>query len=93
MNENEKLHEICQKIWYKLYEKACIQDWVDIYTNMISSIMVETDVRETIFTQEFMDKFIDCLEIKYSTEQIKIYLWSIIFNLDDPTSYFYNLIK
>lgn len=91
MNEFEKLKQICDKIWYKYYKYK-----YEIPYNLdIDKIKIDKDVREIIFTKEFMDK----LETKLmgifwpNTSNVKVMLNWILYHLDNPVEYLYNLIN
>jgi len=85
MDEHLKLKIICDKIWYEIkFSNMYWKNWI-LYTDIWISEIYK-DVREIIFTQEFMDKF----EKKYWL----IEAWTLIrSNLNNPTEYLYNLIK
>ena len=84
--EHEKLKEICDKIWYnsEYFDWMWQASWS--YFHIQWSII---DVREMIFTPEFMDKF-----FPYSKASS---LWEfaeeLFENLDNPVKYLYDLIK
>jgi len=94
MTEYEKLKEICDVIGYEmLYMKNtnwfcenCQSDDVKINTWF--------DIREVIFTQEFMDKYFNKLywwRIRNWIEAM-IIKEDILKNLDNPTEYLYNTL-
>lgn len=98
MNEHEKLKEICKKIWYSLLENWIDWDWYNHYfwKEMLWWVWVlpwfkRYDVRQIIFTQEFMDKY-----LKYYSDNIWMsssdqIVYRLSLNLDNPTEYLYNL--
>jgi len=90
--EHEKLKEICDKIGYEINAELFYWDETDFRRqwNMYDEYDFVADVREIIFTQEFMSKFED-----YYIKD-KEYMWwkhLILHNLNNPTEYLYNLIK
>ena len=100
--EHEQLKEICDKIWYSTYMWQEEQNWPEIYIEKWfykpwcrRCIYQKMDVREIIFTKEFMDKYLKFINIK---EKINTSEWSLKFsiflfnNLDNPVQYLYNLI-
>ena len=90
MKNHKKLKEICDKIWYKVNYKFEFNDWyfTESYNEYDSCYMErEVNVREIIFTQDFIDKFKNCTLIE------DYYLADLILeHLDDPVSYLYKLI-
>lgn len=88
MTEHEKLKEICDKIWYNYDFIIWNPEWEHItYWKWEKWYKVYNDVREIIFTQEFMDKFIDKIWID------NIDFKEILFKkLDNPVEYLYNLL-
>ena len=76
--------------------------WKEFYKMVETEVYTELDVREIIFTTEFMDKYINfCIDnyaslniIASSKEALKkwIFIW-LMHNLDNPTEYLYKLIK
>lgn len=109
MTEHEKLKNICEIIWYKPkfnfeedeedYDYLCYYE----YNKWTWSTRI-IDVREIIFTTEFMNKFID-YRSKWKIEKVpceslistfaKWLIWSIDrkWHLDNPVDYLYNLMK
>jgi len=100
-NENEQLKEICDKIWFTTGKK---DNWTMRYItfslggkNTYYFDLIEENedirvlnVREIIFTKEFMDKYIDyCLE--HWLEDIS-FSDNLLSHLDNPVGYLYNLI-
>lgn len=99
MNEHQKLKAICDKIGFmwgwpiKIIWNETNKVWERInYKNPWVC-----DVREIIFTQEFMDKLID-------SWQTHVFMWDSRFNpniirewllnhLDNPVEYLYNLFN
>jgi len=102
MTEHEKLKVICDKIGYKSNTyKTCnpceIENidlqWTEVDINEINWVDVEKNVREIIFTQEFMDKYIDYVcdnRWHWIAEWVLQYIGQ---HLNDPVDYLYNLIK
>ena len=61
MTEHETFKWICDNISYKLSVKYHIHKWDNLeiwLNNEIDTPPIKIDVREIIFTQEFMEKFI-----------------------------------
>ena len=90
MTEHEMLKEICDKIGYEVYPrwiKFSKREWHKCFYTRVpeTDFLWYVDVREIIFTQEFMDKFMDTfpeVEIKW-----------LLLNLDKPVEYLYELMK
>ncbi len=97
MTEHEKLKEICEEIGYKwkLYTLESVID--DIVLDTYCKIRIDINVREIIFTQEFMD----LLAEYYCNMKKQIYIewWrpkkiaDIIHHLDNPVDYLYNILN
>ena len=90
MNEHEKLKAICEKIWYNISNGYFEIEGMLYFKSWYS--YVDIDVREIIFTQEFMDKLSEYLN-KNSIKDFKKMWWDICNNLDNPVEFLYNLIK
>ena len=94
MTEHEQLKEICDVIGYEskefLYFEAD-KDFDDIVSHFYREIFdeVEVDVREIIFTQEFMDKFNWYICIKDPEWK---YWESLYSNLNNPIQHLYNTL-
>lgn len=99
MTKHEQLKEICDKIGYNnpefvfnnlFYRKYNTEIWsedLSLYNNILN-------VREIIFTQEFMDKLFAFLLNKHTSILIaNTKKQGLLKNLDNPTEYLYNLIK
>jgi len=84
--EHEILKEICDEIGYNVdweYYK-----WRFARLNVYWSDYIWTNLREIIFTQEFMDKYQEYYWVTY------MYMWERLNkHLDNPTEYLYNLLK
>ena len=87
MTEHEQLKEICEIIGYDISEELDVwrsnksdETWMSYYN---------LDVREIIFTTEFINKFKAYAKI-IQPKDLSNYLMQ---NLDNPTSYLYNLIN
>lgn len=101
MTEHEKFVKICNIIWYTWISETAILGWVKNYP--ITSIDKKINVREIIFTPEFMDKYISNRD-KWQLESVpceslittfyKWLMWSIDreWNLHDPVTYLYNTL-
>lgn len=92
MWEHEKLKAICEKIGYE-------PNWMyDGYYYEVSDIHWRTsirdlNVREIIFTPEFMDKYLIYIvnwKSKNMVAHIKLHIFAY---LDNPVDYLYDLIK
>jgi len=94
MKEHEQLNEINELIgfnyedlWFRYYSNTFVKD-LEVWYRVL-------DVREIIFTPEFMEKF-----MKYIENNIEIGIWWInqVYiilcknNLRDPVSYLHNLL-
>ena len=98
--EHEMLKEICDLIWYKENRIDYCYVWdYDMIANLNSFVEFKNsveeyrilNVREVIFTQDFMDK----LALYINKNLNKSYnLWDIILkrHLNNPTQYLYNLL-
>jgi len=88
MTEHEKLKAICDKIGYELnFNKEIKWWWVekDIYT--------QKDVREIIFTQEFMDLYWRYIFIRDLDNWYMQWSWELLKHLDNPIDFFYSLLE
>lgn len=97
MTEYEKLKEVCDMIEYEYHpvgkEFECTVYDEELGINQDIYYKEIKDVRETIFTQEFMDKLVDYLEKRdWIVEKDPLYYF-IMKNLNDPTDYIYNLLR
>ena len=82
MNEYEKLKWICDKIEYKIdVDIRCDCDW---FYRLYNWEEAPVDVREIIFTTEFMDR--------YTGMHPALNMCNLLMNLDDPIQYLYNLL-
>jgi len=91
MTEHEQLKYICDKIWYEIKYK-----FDRTYYEQVADTEYRTiDVREIIFTQEFMDKYWEYYkEYKFSSSSIyQTMQLELLNNLDNPVQYLYELIK
>jgi len=84
--EHEQLKEIIDKIWYKIDDELYFYDDIKNYFRDCYWDCRNIDVREIIFNQEFMDLF-----RQYTHIDVKYWIW-LLFNLDNPTLYIYNLL-
>ena len=92
MTEHEQLKEICDKINHTApnWTQINYSQWMGLYYTEIDWDELEDyplceDVREIIFTPEFMEKFI--------TKKPTWHACNLLQNLDNPVQYLYNLIK
>ena len=117
MNEHEKLKCICDKIGYEV-KWDIHMNWLlknEVWTLYFEKLrknfykvicLWETrnvDVREIIFTQDFMEKYISYIDKNISPWIfVKREKWELVIpeihdwlirNLDNPVDYLYNLIK
>ena len=105
--KHERLKFICEKIGYENIDYSDRwyknEDWWNYTLNKYEFDLQDfrkLDVREIIFTQEFMDKFttID-MRRKWNIEPIpcssitETFNQLLMKNLDNPVDYLYNLIK
>ena len=95
MNKHEKLKEICDKIGYEIYFDNGV-----VWNNFTKeadywSWKYNINVREIIFTQEFMDKYIKFIKEKWilANSYYKLFLIDLHKNLDNPVDHLYTLIK
>ena len=93
--EHEKLKEICDKIGYDyMWHYMFNENWTEKVTNWS---FVSIDVREIIFTTEFVAKFnkyrIDQLDLTAYGPWKNSRLWEILNHLNNPVDYLYHLIK
>lgn len=94
MTEHEKLKAVCDLIehipmyWYKN-----IKGFYQIMNRKWDFRKI--DVREIIFTQEFMDKLVNYLEDNriVAPSHYKTFLISLHKELNDPVDYLYNLLE
>ena len=97
MLEHEKLKEICDKIWYEFNEYLYIIQTLDNYSTFSIRKTIWKcllDVREIIFTQEFMDKYWEYLCKIKNPEWQELFETALIFNnLNNPVEYLYNLLE
>jgi len=104
--EHEMLKEICDVIWYDLSNLSVQQNkdcWYAENTFERYFWDATCDVREIIFTQEFMDKFITYYDMNISPWifierdnwelDIPLIHNGLLRNLDNPTEYLYNLLE
>ena len=93
MTTHETLRNICDMIWYEIpkyiwdynWELVRNQDYWDWWVAII-------DVREIIFTQEFMNKYMKYLKVEKNFWNPTIIIYWLFENLQDPVWYLYNLI-
>lgn len=94
LSEHERLKAICDEIGYE-YKWFYIFDDEFWLCKNIDWTWIEIDVREIIFTPEFMDKYMDYF---YTNIDWREYIFNehihnlINYNLDNPTLYLYNLL-
>lgn len=93
--EHELLKEICEKIGYDLwFLKWDINEKYLETTLQWNIVWRIIDVREIIFTQEFMDKYWDWLCKIIDPEWQEPFETTLIFNhLDNPTKYLADLLN
>ena len=107
MTEHKKLKEICDLIGFeskfyfntnnskKYFEKEIETEvweweWTRAYQEEID-VDVKVNVREIIFTQEFMEKLSENNIVKNKIAYQDLYR-EIMFNLNDPVEYLYNTL-
>lgn len=95
LSEHEKLKAICDKIGYDEYEiYYAKKDWMwflsDWYYRELDNWLQELiNIREIIFTEEFMDKFeANCFNLSGKYWESALIRW----NLNNPVDYLYSLI-
>jgi len=87
MNEYKKLYEICKKIGYK--KQWYIFDDEFWLCKNIDWAFINVDVREIIFTQDFITK----VQVYIHHTILKTWARENILNhLDDPVDYLYKLL-
>ena len=84
MTEHEKLEEICDLIEYESWYWDTIRRWY------IYKWEEELDVREVIFTQEFMDLLEQYFNIEHNFDDIR---YNIISHLNNPVQYLYDTLQ
>ena len=100
MNKHEKLKQICDLIWYESkfdYDDSEIDEYNQYDRLHFTEYNKWTwfnrivNVREIIFTKEFMDKY-----YKYFNDTF-LWLWdevvNVLNNLDSPVDYLYNTLE
>ena len=93
MTEHEKLKEICEMIGYKTWMYKYVLPDLSIHRpEWLSWFNIKRDVREIIFTQEFMDKFFPNINMGLMTSHNE-FSYELLHNLNNPVDYLYNLIK
>jgi len=91
MNNHKQLKEIMKKIWFVPRKYFWSTNTTKYHKQINFWTDCEVDVREIIFTQEFMDKF-----IKYTNNEDEEWEWFryiLLKNLDNLVPYLYNLTK
>lgn len=102
LSEHEQLKAICDEIGYE--SEFDYDDWPkSIWNQYDRHYFTEcdnctgknriVDVREIIFTPEFMSKYIDYLNTKDYDFLENTFEEDLLNHLDDPVSYLYNLLK
>lgn len=105
--EHEKLKEICDKIRYDNKNFKFAKEgktWpIQLYKNFtVGNQWTCADVREIIFTQEFMDRCIGKIDLKLTLSDIckathyhklEVFKNELFKNLDEPVDYLYKTIK
>jgi hypothetical protein len=94
MNEYKLLKQICDTIWYEIENEYC---FYSDFMETINSKFWEKDtinIREIIYTTEFMDKLAEHTKWRFSKhtmiEIIMLWLWE---SLDNPVKYIDSLIE
>lgn len=89
MTEHEKLKEICDDIWYK-FKKYKYNNKYLWFINVEDKHFFRVDIREILFSPEFMNKFIS----KYVKTYQSIFCFNLLkHKLNDPVDFLYKLIK
>ena len=95
MTKHEQLKYLCDKIWFLYRDIGIDWNWYSKYFwkpintwGVIDDRLEKIDVREVIFTQEFMDKYREYKKSSYGYSDS----WENILlrNLDNPVEYLYN---
>lgn len=86
MNE-EQLKEICKEIWYEYW------DFTKPVFVGFSLFPVRKDVREIIFTKDFIEKYSNYVIDNYLIDCITDLYFELMNNLDNPVWYLHNLIS
>ena len=103
--EHEMLKEIADEIGYEIWHKAEFSKWhwnifisdFDIYqlSNWSKQVRI-VDVREIIYTQEFMDKYYHYMvrdwDIVVNVDSIHRFNEQLLWRLDNPVQYLHSLI-
>ena len=93
MTEHEKLVQILIKIWYdnKNLDYCFADNWVRTINVYWGNRVI--DVREVIFTQEFIDLLFKYIAFELK-EDFKEHLYNFAFlKINNPVEYLYNLIN
>jgi len=93
MTEHQKLKEICDKIGFEEfnYWDEC-WNWFSEYLDDIDNYRI-MDVREIIFTEEFMNKYWGYIYINDLDPWYFIFIKELMENLKNPVNYLYNQLK
>jgi len=85
-----RLKQICEIIWYKPPYLWYQSKWIISNADMFS----EVPISEIIFSQPFMNKFIEYTENKISKKlDFRYVLWRILENLDNPIKHLDFILK
>jgi len=93
MTDHQKLKAICDEIghesnkWIENRKEFWYEFWIEPNPCYSSA-----DVREIIFTQEFMDKLWRYYQSIGGLDKFNELSWELLDNLDDPVSCLYDLI-
>lgn len=79
-----------KKIWYDLFSRKEVE-WTSQSDWAIYTVFVDKDVREIIFTQEFMNKY-EFYIMENISKEINLFYAMLCWSLKDPTDYLYNLL-
>ena len=92
--EHSKLKEIADKIGYEIrIYKYVVPDLSIHKPEWLSWFNIKKDVREIIFTQEFMDKFFEYTKKNTKYKNPTGIFFHLMEHLDNPVDYLYNLLK
>lgn len=97
MKAHKQLNEIVTLIWYEddtfdFYEWLFVEMWVDWQPNINWWTTIDriVDVREIIYTPDFMDKYTEYL---WDYEKIQDMWMNLMDNLENSVEYLYNLLN
>lgn len=91
INDHEKLKFICDTIKYNVWELD--SDFDNHFIAFVCSEYRIINVREVIFTTDFMNKLVSYTWNKNrDNDSLRVY-YDLMIHLDDPVEYLYTLVK